>query len=87
MERWENLLIRVVPYAGGHGKQYVIEPKQWDLQANMDNVSDSGTVALLDELGAAGWQVVTADLDQTQFLLKRRTEPQEEPVDVERTIY
>ncbi|MGX5653249.1 hypothetical protein ACWKWC_00550 [Geodermatophilus nigrescens] len=58
METWEYLLIRV--QTSGNA-QYVLEPYQRDLDANLQNVGDSHTVALFDELGRNGWELVSVD--------------------------
>ncbi|MCW5128615.1 hypothetical protein B7L18_038260, partial [Burkholderia cenocepacia] len=40
---------------------YVLEPHQRDLDANLQNIGDSQTVALFDELGRKGWELVSVD--------------------------
>lgn len=72
MERWEYLLIRVATVGG---RQYVLEPYQ-DVSTNVHNVSDSNTVALLDELGNAGWELVSVDeSDDGRYWMKRPATP------------
>lgn len=68
MDTWEYLLVRVA--SGGVGKEYVLEPRQ-DVQANLQNVGHSQTVALLDDLGAQGWELVQADIPGETYWLKR----------------
>lgn len=58
METWEYLLIRVQT---GSNAQYVLEPYQRDLNANLQNVGDSQTVALFDDLGREGWELFSVD--------------------------
>ncbi|TFV49532.1 hypothetical protein [Blastococcus sp. TF02A-35] len=71
MEQWEHLLVRVVPLPGGGGRQYVLSPMQSDLQANLHNVGPDHTVALLDELGEDGWELLSVDVASDTYWLKR----------------
>lgn len=70
MERWEHLLIRIVPTP--NGRAYDLSPRQPDLDSNLDNVSPDHTVALFDELGDAGWQLFSFDAQQDGYWMKRQ---------------
>jgi hypothetical protein len=71
MDTWEYLLVRIV--AGGLGREYVLEPRQ-EVDANLQNPSVSQTIAVLDDLGNQGWELVTAEPGGETFWLKRQVE-------------
>lgn len=71
METWEYLLIEI--QLGGNA-QYVLEPQQRDLHADLGSVGDRETVALFDELGRQGWELVSVDESKAgRYWLKRLT--------------
>ena len=74
MEHWEHLRIAVRDVVGG--KEYVLSPRQPDLHANLDNVGPDHTVALLDELGKAEWELVSTDEGAQVFWMKRPANPE-----------
>jgi hypothetical protein len=69
METWQYLLIRVIRSI--EVQQHLLTPPQPDLVADLQGEGPESTVALLDELGAAGWELVSADVGT--YWLKRRT--------------
>jgi len=75
MERWEYLLVRV---QSAGGRQFVLEPYRSGVETNLQNVTDSNTVALLDELGQEGWELVAVDFQVESYWLKKRaTDPED----------
>jgi len=71
MEKWQYLLIRVV--RGLQGQEYVLTPPQPQFEAGLHGEGPDSTVALLDELGDAGWELVSVDAGSGVYWLKRRT--------------
>ncbi len=67
MDQYEHLLLRVDDHV--NGKRYALEPRLRHLDEKLDAVSDSHTVALLDDLGLEGWQLVAVQEDR--FWLRR----------------
>lgn len=82
MDRWEYLLIRV-DRADAGGPRYVVDPRQPSVENHLDNVGPSHTVALLDELGQDGWELVTVDIAADTYWLKKRVA---EPATVPSTV-
>jgi hypothetical protein len=69
METWQYLLIRV--FRSLEAQFHVLTPPQPDLGVDLNGEGPESTVALLDELGAAGWELVS--VDGGTYWLKRRT--------------
>ena len=61
MEKWQYLLIRVL--RGLEGQEYVLTPPQPDLEAGLHGEGPDSTVALLDGLGDAGWELVSVVIE------------------------
>lgn len=70
MEKWTYLMIKVAD--GGGGRQYVLQPHVGDLEANLHSVGAGFTVALLDELGDRGWELLSVDVPTETYWLKKR---------------
>ncbi len=70
METWEYLLIQVL--RGLEGQWFQLTPPQPGLESDLDDVGPGPTVTLLDELGHAGWELVSVDSEHGPFWLKRR---------------
>jgi hypothetical protein len=71
MEKWQYLLIRVL--RGLQGQEYVLTPPQAGIEALLHGEGPESTVALLDELGDGGWELIAVDVGDGTYWLKRRT--------------
>lgn len=72
MEQWEHMVVRVV--SGGGGPEMVLTPYRPNLRNDLRPAGIENVIAVLDELGEEGWQLVTVDRDSATYWLKRRKE-------------
>jgi hypothetical protein len=70
MEKWQYLLIRVLRSL--EMQEHVLTPPQPDVGAALHGVGPESTVALLDALGDAGWELVAVDPGSGGYWMKRR---------------
>lgn len=82
MEKWEHVVLQVLVNPGGPELQ--LQPPQEGLTTELQSRGAADVMAVLNELGAAGWQLVAVEESRSYWLKRQAPPPRSKPAQVRR---